>query len=311
MRFQPSAASDDDAGDLGRAGPLISAAREMQARSQASAAAGKAAALAILGVRSGPTFAPGSGSLMATPRGRAAVAANLARLRGGQPAPGYPMPVVPGGATAGFRLPGGAAGYSAAQALEQQAQMTSAMSGFPYGVSALPGAEGAAQPNTTQQQNAAISTYYGQSRQARQLSPLPLSGSETPSQIAGILSRMPMDADKRLTVEETTAVVLLFAAEAATAAGDAATAKNLSDLAGQWSALVQRAMQQPGPAQQPAAAPPQPQIIVVQQPAAAPPPSMEIPTPEPSTPGWVWVAGTLAAGAAGFLAYRTLRKRKK
>lgn len=311
MRFQPSAASDDDAGDLGRAGPLISAAQRMQARSQASAARFRSAVQSVFPGQAGPSF-PGSGSLMATPRGRAAVAANLARLRGGRAAPGYPMPVVPGGATAGFRLPGGAAGYSAAQALEQQAQMTSAMSGFPYGVSALPGAEGAAQPNTTPQQNAAISTYYGQSRQARQLSPLPLSGSETPSQIAGILARMPMDADKRLTVEETTAVVLLFAAEAATAAGDAATAKNLSDLAGQWSALVQRAaQQQPAPVAQ---APQQPQIIVVQQPAAAPPPpppSMEIPTPEPSTPGWVWIAGTLAAGAAGFLAYRTLRKRKK
>lgn len=310
MRFQPSAASDDDAGDLGRAGPLLSAARGMQARSQARAAQTRAMLFPGSARGASPSFAPGSGSLMATPRGRAAVAANLARLRGGQAAPGYPMPVVPGGATAGFRLPGGAGGYSAAQALEQQAQMTSAMSGFPYGVSALPGAEGAAQPNTTQQQNAAISTYYGQSRQTRQLSPLPLSGSETPSQIAGILSRMPMDADKRLTVEETTAVVLLFAAEAATAAGDAATAKNLSDLAGQWSALVQRAaQQQPAPVAQ---APQQPQIIVVQQPAAPPPPpSMEIPMPEPATPGWVWVAGTFAAGAVGFLAYRALRKRKK
>lgn len=284
---------------------------EWAARYVAPFGGGRADVVRALGVQG----LQGKGSLMKTPVGRGAISANLARLRGGGgggAASGGASFVSPGSAS-GLRLPGqGIAAYSAARALEAQAQMSATMQGFPYGVSNVPGSEGAAQPQTSPQQNASIATYYGQSRQTRQLPPLPLTGNETPSQIAGTLYRMGQDADKRLTVEETTAVVLLFAAEAAQAAQDTTTAANLSALAEQWAALVKQAISQQPAAAQPAAqpaAPAQPQIIVLQQPAAPAP--MLAPEAETGLPGWAWALGGVAVVVGGFLTYRAVKRSKR
>ena len=85
-----------------------------------------------------------------------------------------------------------------------------------------------------------IPDYYRASRGKRGLSKLPPEAGLLARKIGRYVSNLPADPDNRGTIEGTIAQVLVAAAQEAEAQGDAANARRLSTIAGQWAKRVVR-----------------------------------------------------------------------